>query len=285
MIRNLDLTALRSFMTVAETGGVTKAAGLLHLTQSAVSMQLKRLEEALGQPLLLRSGRGVRLSLQGEQLLGYGRRILALNDEVWHRMTDAQFEGKVSIGVPGDIVYPHVPTILKRFTQECPRVKVQLNSSYTAHLKAMLAAGKTDIILCTETDLDAGGETLLTTPLIWEGAPGGQAWETRPLRLAFEDSNIFRPTAQKALSDAGIGWEMAVDSDSYRTIEASVAADMAIHASLAGSASPNVEPIVHNGALPDLPVFKINMYIAKGGQNELAAQLAKHVRLAYGAET
>ncbi|MEE8455847.1 MAG: LysR family transcriptional regulator, partial [Limibaculum sp.] len=82
MARNLDLTALRSFVTVAETGGVTKAAHQLHLTQSAVSMQLKRLEESLAQPLLDRSGRGVALTNQGEQLLSYGRRMLALNDEV-----------------------------------------------------------------------------------------------------------------------------------------------------------------------------------------------------------
>ena len=87
MARNLDLTALRSFVTVAESGGVTRAAQQLHLTQSAVSMQLKRLEESLNQPLLDRSGRGVSLTNQGEQLLSYGRRMLALNDEVMARMT------------------------------------------------------------------------------------------------------------------------------------------------------------------------------------------------------
>ena len=75
MARNLDLTALRSFVTVLEAGGVTRAANQLHLTQSAVSMQLKRLEEALGQPLLDRAGRGVTPTAQGEQLLAYGRRI------------------------------------------------------------------------------------------------------------------------------------------------------------------------------------------------------------------
>jgi len=284
MIRNMDLTALRSFVAVAESGGVTKAAGLLHLTQSAVSMQLKRLEEALGQPLLVRSGRGVRLSLQGEQLLGYGRRILALNDEVWLRMTDAQYEGEVSFGVPGDIVYPHVPSVLKRFAQDFPRVKVHLISSYTAHVKEMLAAGKADLILCTEPGMDDGGETLESVPLIWEGAENGQAWEERPLRLAFEDSCIFRPTAQRALSNAGVEWEMAVTSDSTRTIEASVSADLAVHAALAGTTSRYVEQISHNGALPELPVFNINMYLAKGTQRELAGKLAEYVRLAYGVE-
>ncbi len=284
MIRNLDITALRSFITVAETGGVTKAAAQLHLTQSAVSMQLKRLEEALGQPLLLRSGRGVRLSPQGEQLLGYGRRILALNDEVWLRMTDAQFEGEVSLGVPSDIVYPYVPGVLKRFANDFPRVKVQLVSSYTSHLKRMLAEGKIDLILTTEHGMEKGGEALRMAPLVWVGGEGGQVWEERPLKLAFETNCIFRPTAQRALADAGIEWDMVVTSDSTRTIEATVSADLAIHALLSETASPYMKEIPHNGALPELPVFNINMYVADGARRDMAEQLAEYVRLAYGAE-
>ncbi len=284
MARNLDLTALRSFVTVAESGGVTKAAAQLHLTQSAVSMQLKRLEEALGQPLLVRSGRGVRLSLQGEQLLGYGRRMLALNDEVWLRMTDAQFEGEVTFGVPADIVYPHVPGVLKRFANDYPRVKVQLISSYTAHLKQMLAAGQIDMILTTEHGMDKGGEELRRAPLVWVGGEGGCVWEERPLKLAFETNCIFRPTAQRALEDAGVEWDMVVTSDSTRTIEATVSADLAIHALLSETSSPYMKEISHNGALPELPVFNINMYVAKGARREMAEQLADYVRLAYGAE-
>ncbi|MEL6218310.1 MAG: LysR family transcriptional regulator, partial [Pseudomonadota bacterium] len=126
MIRNLDLTALRSFVTVAETGGVTKAAHQLNLTQSAVSMQIKRLEDMLQQPLLDRAGRRVALTAHGEQLLGYGRRILAINDEVISRMMHTSFEGEVRFGVPTDIVYPNIPRVLRQFDREFPRVKIQL---------------------------------------------------------------------------------------------------------------------------------------------------------------
>ena len=93
MPRNLDLTALRSLVAVADTGGVTKAAGLLHLTQSAVSMQLKRLEESLDAPLLYRTGRGIALTAQGEQLLSYARRMLVLNDEIYGKLTSNAYEG------------------------------------------------------------------------------------------------------------------------------------------------------------------------------------------------
>ena len=131
MPRNLDLTALRSFVTVAETGGVTRAAGFLNLTQSAVSMQLKRLEEALDLQLLDRTSRSVSLTASGEQLLGYAKRMLELNDEAWGRLTSGEYEGQIVLGVPHDIVLPALPRVLARFAAEYPRVNVQLISSYT----------------------------------------------------------------------------------------------------------------------------------------------------------
>lgn len=269
MPRNLDLTALRSFATVADVGGVTRAAGLLHLTQSAVSMQLKRLEESLGRPLLDRSGRGVSLTADGEQLLGYARRILRLNDEVYSRLTDQAFEGEVVLGVPSDVVYPAIPIVLRQFHAAYPRMRVQLISSYTSRLKAMFARGECDVILTTEEDMDAGGETLTALPLIWVGAPGGQAWRQRPLRLAFEHNCIFRKGVQEALDEVGIPWEMAVESDSTRTIEASLSADLAIHAVIEGTVRNDLDVVDHGGALPDLAVTQVNMYAAKGGSQSM----------------
>lgn len=206
MPRNLDLTALRSFVAVADTGGVTRAAGFMNLTQSAVSMQLKRLEESLGLELMDRSGRTIALTASGEQLLGYARRMLALNDEVYARLTHQDFEGEVVLGVPHDIVYPAIPQVLQRFHADYPRVKVQLVSSFTRTLKEQFARGECDMILTTEDTLDAGGETLTTLPLVWIGAPGGVTWKQRPLRLAFEHRCIFRSGVQAALDRAGIPW-------------------------------------------------------------------------------
>jgi DNA-binding transcriptional LysR family regulator len=281
MTRNLDLTALRSFVTVAEAGGVTKAAGLLHLTQSAVSMQLKRLEEALDQPLLDRTGRGVALTGQGEQLLGYARRILALNDEAWGRMTDKAWEGEVVLGVPADIVYPHIPKVLQRFNAHFPRVKVTLHSSYTTKLKDQLARGEADLILTTEGGTGEGGEVLEESRLVWIGAPGGAAWRSRPLRLAFENNCIFRGPVQRELDKAGIPWEMAVTSESTRTIEASVSADLAVHACIESTAPARFEVIRHGDALPRLPAIRINMYRRSGSNAPLVDALADVVRTAY----
>lgn len=282
MPRNLDLTALRSFVAVAEAGGVTRAAGFRNLTQSAVSMQLKRLEENLGQSLLDRSSRQIGLTAQGEQLLGYGRRLLALNDEVYARLTDQIYEGVVTLGVPSDVVYPYIPGVLQRFAQEYPRVKVQLISSYTNRLKRQFARGECDLILTTEETVGEHAETLETLPLVWVGSPGGVAWKMRPLRLAFEYACLFRTGVQAALDEAGIAWEMAVESDSTRTVEASVTADLAVHASVQGSLPGYLEQIDHRGQLPELAEININLYMAERTETPLVSELAALLRQAYG---
>lgn len=281
MSRNLDMTALRAFVTVSDTGGVTKASGFLNLTQSAVSMQLKRLEEAVGVPLFDRSARRMALTGAGEQMLGYARRMLELNDEVLGRLTSQEYEGEVRLGVPHDIVYPAIPEVMHRFHTAFPRMKVTLVSSYTSRLKEQFARGEIDIILTTEGKLDAGGETLLERSLIWVGAENGQVWRQRPLRLAFEHNCIFRTSVQAALDKAAISWEMAVESDSSRAVEASVSADLAVHTCVEGTEPPYVEPISHNGALPNLPAIKINLYWADLGGEEPMRALADFVRQAY----
>lgn len=281
MPRNLDMTALRSFVAVAETGGVTRAAGFMNLTQSAVSMQLKRLEEALGLQLLDRSSRQISLTASGEQLLGYAKRMLDLNDEIYARLTDQAFEGELVLGVPHDIVYPAIPQVLQRFNIDYPRVKVQLVSSYTIGLKSKFSRGECDMILTTEDSCDSGGETLTTLPLIWIGAPGGQIWKTRPLRLAYEHKCLFRVGVQKALDAAGIGWEMTVESDSTRTIEASVSADLAVHTMLDGMVPAHLETINHSGALPELTSKKINLYVSELGKGQVIEDMAALLRQSY----
>ncbi len=283
MPRNLDLTTLRSFVAVADVGGVTRASGYLNLTQSAVSMQLKRLEESLDTQLLDRSARTIALTGAGEQLLGYARQMLALNDEVYGRLTDQAFEGEVVLGVPHDIVYPSIPQVLRRFNAEYPRVKVQLLSSNTRALKEQFGRGECDMILTTEDHCDEGGEILATLPLVWIGAPNGCAWKQRPLRLAFEQRCIFRQKVQIALNQAGIPWEMAVESEQSRTIEASVSADLAVHAMLEGTAPHHSEVVQHGGALPELASTNINLYLADPAKGQMADDLADFIRQAFSA--
>lgn len=263
-MRNLDITTLRSFVAVAEAGGVTRASGFLNLTQSAVSMQLKRLEELLGLKLLERAGRSVALTPAGEQLLNHAKQMVALNDQIFTKLTDTAYEGEIILGVPHDIVYPVIPRVLQRFNAEFPRVKVQLLSSYTDALTRQFAKGEVDVILTTESTAGPGGETLLEVPLRWVSAPDSAAIKQRPLRVAFCRLCRFRPGALRELEDIGIDWEMAVESDNDRAIEATVSADLAVTAMLEGHEPKHLECVDRGAGLPDLGVQKINVYVGAG---------------------
>ena len=261
MPRNLDLTALRSFAAVAESGGVTRAAGMLNLTQSAVSMQLKRLEESLDQKLLDRSARSISLTPAGEQLLGYARNMLKINDEVFSRLTATEYEGELRLGVPYDIIYPAIPGVLKRFAAEFPRMQVRLISAPTRKLLDMFSRGEVDLILTTEETCGPGGRILVQLPLLWIGAIDGSAWRKSPLPVAFCSNCIFRGGVLRALTAHGAEWHMAVDSEMNNAVEAAVSADLAVHVALKGSLPPHTEVIEHGGALPALKPQDINLYV------------------------
>ncbi|MEX0279012.1 MAG: LysR family transcriptional regulator [Ruegeria sp.] len=280
-MRNLDITTLRSFVAVADHGGVTRAAGFLHLTQSAVSMQLKRLEELLGLDLLDRSGRTIALTASGEQLLAYARRMIALNDEVISKLTDQAFEGEVVLGVPHDIVYPAIPRVLQRFNADFPRVRVQLISSHTMQLKEMYQRGECNLILSTETTGSEGAETIAELPLRWIGAPGGSAWRKRPIPLALGRRCMFRPQVIAALDAAGVPWELSVETENDRTIEATVSADLAVNAMLDGTEAAHLEQIDAGGALPELPAHRINLYGGESGRDPVVDALAELVRQSF----
>ncbi|MDP5361215.1 MAG: LysR family transcriptional regulator [Paracoccaceae bacterium] len=280
MGRNLDMTALRSFVAVADTGGVTRAAGMLNLTQSAVSMQLKRLEESLNVALLDRTARTIALTPAGEQLLGFARSMLRTNDEVLRLLTATEFEGEIKLGVPHDIIYPVIPAVLKLFATEFPRMQVRLISAPTRKLLKMFGRGEVDVILTTEETCGQGGKVLVELPLLWIGAQDGQAWRKEPLPVAFCSNCIFRSGVLQALNEHEIPWHMAVDSEMDNAVEAAVSADLAVHVALKGSLPPHTEAIDHGGLLPDLKPQNINLYVLKS-EDQASMAMADIIQRCY----
>lgn len=279
-MRNLDLTTLRSFVAVADSGGVTRAAGALHLTQSAVSMQLKRLEEMLGLELLDRSGRTVALTSSGEQLLTYARRMVAMNDEVVARLTANEFEGEISLGVPHDIIYPYIPPVLRRFSVDFPRMRIRMISAPSRRLREMFGKGECDAILTTEDAPGPGGEVLVRKPLIWVGAIAGTAWRQSPLPLAFCSNCIFRQSVLRRVDASDIPWEMVVESELDNAVDAVVSADMAINAVIDGNITPHAEVIDHKGALPDPGETRIVLYMQQN-EEPVKNALREMIRASY----
>lgn len=281
MARNLDLTALRAFAVTADMGGVTRAAGFLNLTQSAVSMQIKRLEENLGRPFFFRSAKKLILTPEGEQLLTYARRMLALNDEVLARLTDAAFEGELRLGVPHDIVYPAIPDILKTMAQRYPRLRINLTSSFSVLMKEALARGELDVILTTEEEPGPGGEALSCNELVWVGATGGTAWQNRPLRLGFEESCRFRAIAVARLDAQAIPWEMGFFGRSNEAVQAMITADLALTARMKGRYPDSCAVVPAHADLPDLGNVTICLYDAGVQNGPVVEDLKELLRARY----
>ena len=276
--RNLDISALRSFVTVAELGGVTRAAERLNLTQSAVSMQLKRLETAFDQPLMQRHGRGVCLTSEGEQLLGYGRRMVKLNDETWNRMMHEAFESRVSFGVPEDIVRPYVTGMLREFVGAFPRARINMVSSISRLLLKQFEEGRIEVMLTTEPAATGAGECLYRAPLKWYVGRDSEIFRQRPLPLAAKPDCIFLPVARDALEGAGISWETPYQANDWRDLVAFVSAGLAVETNMPYMARiKDWHEVPVEGGLPLLPDFGVFLYVREDA-SPLALQLAGIIR-------
>lgn len=280
MARNLDVSLLRAFVAVVDAGGMTAATGVLNLTQAAVSQQIKRLEESLGEELIVRDRKGVALTKAGERLFGRAKRMLAMNDEIWTEMTTPEFEGEVRLGIPSDIITTYLPTFLKDFARSYPRVRITLVSGSTAELRAKLTAGKADVVLATELACDADGENLVMDRLVWVGARGGEAAWQRPLPVSIGCSDCaFRAPIREALQKAGIEWRSAFDSTNTSAQVATIAADIAVMAWMASTVPSGLEVLGTDSGLPALPPFMVNLYLPKDGGDHIVQELARIIRL------
>lgn len=280
--RDIDVTLLRSFIAVAETGGMTSAARHLNLTQAAVSQQIKRLETLFDAELFDRSQKQVRLTGTGERLVAYARRMLTLNHEVWSVITAPAFEGEVRLGVPHDIVGTFMPGILRTFARAWPRVNVTLVSDTTPTLLDLLAQGEIDLTLTTEAV--PAGETLLTDALVWVGAPEGEAHAKSPLPVALGgETCAFRAGAIAALSKADRDWRIMCQVGSLEPVYAVLEADLAVAPFLRSTVSSKLDIISEDKGLPPLPPYHVNLHVPALEVSDIATALAQGIRAGFSA--
>ena len=283
MPNNIDTALLRAFLAVNETGGVTRAARLLNLTQAAVSQQIKRLEDQFQQKLFDRERKEMVLTPMGERLLPRAERLIAMNDELWGMMTAPEFEGAVRIGVPQDIVKSMMPAVLRHFHTTWPQVHVAVIPGTSPQLLTALEAGEIDLTLTTEESCGPNGEVLLPDDLVWVGARNGNAHARNPLPVSLADKScMFRQSALSALSNAGRDWRLVCEDSSMLAVYAALEADLGVAPMLVSSVPDNLEIISGSAGLPILPNFSINMYLPRIGAGEIALELARHIRDQFG---
>jgi len=266
-MHDLDTQTLRSFLAVAETGGFTHAARQVHRSQSAVSMQIKKLEDAVGGELFERSGRGVRLTAKGETLLGYARRMIELNDRALAEMHGASVEGSVRIGVMDDYATHVLPRIFAEFERRFARVILEVTTGFTADLLRELGESF-DLVLATQPIGTGVGRVLRTEDTCWAYAARTPLPSLATVPLAvLTRGNLFRNWATSALDAAGIPWRIVYSSTSIAAVESAAAAGIAVTVVKRSTAREDLRLIGPSEGLPMLPVSEIALHRAPGASS------------------
>ncbi|WP_108662687.1 LysR substrate-binding domain-containing protein [Acuticoccus kandeliae] len=281
MQSTLDSELIRTFVTICDAGSFRAAADRVHRTPSAISMQMSKLEEQVGCPLFLKNGRTVSLSPAGEELLGYGRRILQLNEEALARFRGPKIDGKVRFGAPDDYGTRLLPRILARFAKLCPQVEVEVILAPSLALLEQLDRAEVDIVLVTSDGKGDGGrsgEIVHTEQLVWVGCAGGTAKTCDPVPLALSGPGCaWRHAALDALERAGRRHRVAFTSEHSQGQIAALRADLAVAPLPVSLLAPGLEAVGHHDRLPELAAYDVRLFIGQRAE-KAARTLAQEVR-------
>jgi len=266
---NLDMDALRSFVTGMEAGSFARAADRLGRSTSAVSAQLKKLEDQAGVALVRRSGRGLMLTDGGEALLSYAHRLLDLNDEAVSAVRGVELEGWIRLGLQEDFGEAVLPRVLGRFARAHPKVRIEGRIARNGELLDKIASGHLDLALAWDGgDHPAITERIAAIPLHWLGAAEGDPpWRLEsgePLPLAaLEAPCLLRSIACEHLDRHGLSWRIAFVSPSLAGLWAATAAGLgiALRTPVGHPASVRILNAVEHG-LPGMPSLRLLLHRA-----------------------
>ena len=281
-----DPDLLRTFLAIVETRSFSAAALRVGRTPSAVSMQIKRLEEVIGRRLFERDSRTVRLTPHAETIVPEVRRWLEQGAALMGHLRAPELTGHVAIGIPDDYASVHMPAILKRFAHSHPAVQVEVTCLDSTELIAMLRAGTLDATLATLADTGEQAGLLVDVvreeQIVWLGAAGGGAWSERPLPLAAAEAHCpWRLAASAALERAAIPYRAAYTSALSAGQLAAVAADLAVAPLPLCLAGGGIERVAPEAGLPDLPVTEM-AFVRRSDADPLVRALHAHVRELFG---
>jgi DNA-binding transcriptional LysR family regulator len=260
---NFDMDALRSFCEGVDLGSFARAADKLGRSTSAISMQMKKLEEQAGADLLRRAGRGLELTPAGEILLGYARRIIELNDEARAAVGDMQIEGGVRVGLQEDFGERLLSRVLAGFARSHPDLQIEALIARNAELLAQLQGGKIDLALAWQAGIQwPHAEALGDYPMRWIGPAERKADAGRggPVRLVVLDAPcLMRKAATDALDRAGIPWRIVYTSPSLAGVWAAVAAGLGITVRTGLGLPGDVRLLETEDGVPPLPHIQLGL--------------------------
>ena len=281
----LDLDLLRTVVEIAETGNFSAAAAKVHRTPSAVSMQVKKLEDMVSRPLFVRDSRSVSLTGDGEVLLAHARRVLALNRDIVSTLTTPTLAGTVRLGAPEDFVERALPTLMRRFSETHCCITVDVVVERSEILEQKVHEGALDLAMITRdttTALPRGFEVVFSEPLVWAGARNGVAWEQDPLPVSVWDENCsWRALGLKSLDLADRAYRVAFESAFNAGQRAVVKADLAIAPMPVSSCTDGIVALGPEHGLPRLPDYEIAIAVRDAPPDHVLAA-AQYLKLDLG---
>lgn len=277
---DLDPDLLRAFLAVADHRSFTRAAAILNRTQSAVSVQIRRLEERLSVRLFHRTRSGVALSAAGHELLVYARRLLDLNAEAVDALRPCKRDAVVRLGVMEDYGTIVIPPLLAHFAKSRPEIRVEIETGLTATIPARLGEDY-DLVIAMHPQGSGKGELLRREQAVWAAAASYSAGAQRPtLPVAlYPPGCLFRQWAADALDAAGRPWRLAFVSRTIAAVEAIAAQGLAITVVKAGTLPPRLRVLSERDGMPPLPAADIRLHRARD-LSRPAVLLADHLQRA-----
>jgi DNA-binding transcriptional LysR family regulator len=278
----LELDVMKTFVAIAETGNFTTAAEAVFRTPSAVSMQIKKLEETLQVPLFRRDARSVCLTHHGEILLSYAKQMIALNNEAVGRFIMPEMSGIVRLGAPDDIGELMLPGILRHLSDTWPHLAVDVTIDQSSSLHKMVEDGKLDLTLYNFLNGVRAdpSEVVMTERLVWVGKKHGQAHLKKPLPISVWDSGcIWRTRALEELAKAHIEFRIAYFCGSHMGQIAAIKADIAIAPLARFLVQEDMVILGEREGLPDLGTYEIGLAVRQGAPQPVHA-VADYVRSA-----
>ncbi len=270
MLQNIETSLLRSFVTIADTRSFTRSAKILFRTQSAITMQMQKLEETLGVKLTFRSGKLLSLTNEGEALLPYALEILRLNDELQSDINSSKRIDEIRIGTSDDYAAIFVPPLLSDFSAMYPNVEINVICSNRDKSFERLKKGEIDILIAPVMADEQFGETLRIEKLVWIGSAEIAFQETEPVPLAgFPIGCVCRDLMIKALNRDNRRWRFVYSSNSIVSIHAAVNSGRGISAVEISTVPQGSNIIDDMFGLPPLPSVKISVLRNKTRENTI----------------
>lgn len=278
----LESELLRAFLIIADTGNVTRSAAMLGRTQSAISMQVKRLEEAVGAPLFERGPRGVTLSAEGRRLVPYAQRIVGLIDETASAMRSKPLDGPVRVGIPEEYTQTVLPRALAAFAECHPATEVTVLCGHSAQQAKALENDELDLAVVFDWRGTQSGDVLCVDPTVWVTSRAHELHLLRPVPIAvYRNSDWFRDFALRSLQQHTIAYREAFSCDTCSGLATAVSAGLAIAPLARSNIPPAARELTREDGFPPVDSSRVVLKLNPHRSSAAITSMTEVIRAAF----